>query len=160
MLGPGVDTKFDDLLSSLGKIAQKHSKPVVDSVMRWRKSQSEGVSADIIRMHANRRSHMPSRSINYQAGARSQPQDKTSLLHHRKILASIYVMCRALIHVVQAISAGGGKDGLSEATGYVLEETTFEQLRKPDLKLLAQSANHRTNAELYAKLLGDLADVR
>jgi hypothetical protein len=39
-LGPGQDPKFDDLLTSLGKIAQKHLKPVVDSVMRWRKSQT------------------------------------------------------------------------------------------------------------------------
>ena len=36
----------------------------------------------------------------------------------------------------------------------------FEQFRKPDLKLLAQSANHRCNAELFAKLLGLLANVR
>jgi hypothetical protein len=41
-----------------------------------------------------------------------------------------------------------------------LEETTFEQFKKPDLKLLAQSANHRLNAELHATMLGHLANVR
>jgi hypothetical protein len=78
------------------------------------------------------------------------------MLNERKSLASIYITCRALIAVLQSIS----KDALGEAMGYSLEETTFEQFRKPDLKLLAQSANHRTNAELYATMLGLLANVR
>lgn len=52
------------------------------------------------------------------------------------------------------------KDSLGEGIGFNLEESTFEQFRKPDLKLLSQSANHRTNAELYATLLGYLANSR
>ena len=65
-------------------------------------------------------------------------------------------MCRALIVVMQSLS----KDSLGEGIGFNLEESTFEQFRKPDLKLLSQSANHRTNAELYATLLGYLANSR
>jgi len=82
--------------------------------------------------------------------------DVPGLLNERKSLASIYIMCRALIAVLQSTS----KDALGESMGYSLEETTFEQFRKPDLKLLSQSANHRINAELYATLLGHLANVR
>jgi hypothetical protein len=160
-LGPGVDSQFDDLLASLGKIAQKHTKPVVDSVMRWRKSHNEGVSAEITRYHAV--SSPAPRSGGHQqqpSSVRFQSSDPESALNHRKVLASIYIMCRALIAVVEAVSAAGNKDCLSEATGYMLEETTFDQFRKPDFRLLSQSANHRVNAELYAKLLGELADVR
>ncbi len=65
-------------------------------------------------------------------------------------------MCRALIVVMQSLS----KDALGESIGFDLEETTFEQFRKPDLKLLSQSANHRTNEELYATLLRYLANSR
>lgn len=65
-------------------------------------------------------------------------------------------MCRALIVVMQSLS----KDALGEGIGFNLEESTFEQFRRPDLKLLSQSANHRTNAELYATLLGYLANSR
>jgi Cell morphogenesis N-terminal len=65
-------------------------------------------------------------------------------------------MCRALIVVMQSLS----KDALGESIGFNLEETTFEQFRRPDLKLLSQSSNHRTNAELYANLLGYLANSR
>lgn len=71
-------------------------------------------------------------------------------------MASIYIMCRALIDVFSLIS----KDALGEMLGYNLEETTFEQLRRPDTRLLIQSVNHRTNAELYATLLGHIASIR
>jgi hypothetical protein len=145
-MGPGVDPKFDDILDSLGKIAQKHTKPVVDSIMRWRRSQTENVGSDVIRAHM---AQSPSPS-------RVRINDVPGLLNERKSLASIYVMCRALIAVLQSIS----KDALGETMGYSLEETTFEQFRKPDLKLLTQSANHRTNAELYATLLGHISKVR
>lgn len=146
-MGTGVDPKFDETLQSLGKIAQKHAKPVVDSIMRWRRSQNENVGSDIIRLHT-----MQSPTLNRSVRSHDVP----GLLNERKSLASIYIMCSALIAVLQCIS----KDALGEAMGYRLEETTFEQFRKPDLKLLVQSANHRTNADLYATLLGHISNVR
>ena len=147
-MGPGVDPKFDELLLSLGKIAQKHTKPVVDSVMRWRRS-TETVPEDIIRDHI-------SQSPISNRGPVTRPLDARSILTERKSLASIYIMCRSLIEVLKSI----GKDALGEATGHSLEDKTFEQFKKPDLKLLMQSANHRINAELYATLLGHIANVR
>ncbi|KAH7922710.1 hypothetical protein BV22DRAFT_1197227 [Leucogyrophana mollusca] len=146
-MGPTLDEKFDDLLRSLGKIAQKHAKPVIDSIMRWRRSHNESISSDILKYHA---SHSPP----WNRGARVQ--EPSGILNERKSLASIYITCRALIAVLQMIS----KDALGDATGYSLEETTFEQFKKPDLKLLSQSANHRINAELYATMLGHLGNVR
>lgn len=44
--------------------------------------------------------------------------------------------------------------------GNILEETTFEPFRRPNLKLLASSANHRANADLFGKLLGHVANLR
>ncbi|KAG6853412.1 hypothetical protein C0991_004643 [Blastosporella zonata] len=147
LVGAGIDPKFDETLQSLGKIAQRHAKPVLDSIMRWRRGQHEEVSSDVIQFHT---SESPSimRTIRH--------NEIPSLLQERKSLIAIYIMCRALIAVMQSIS----KDALGEAMGYTLEETTFEQFRKPDLKLLTQSANHRTNADLYATLLGHIANVR
>lgn len=146
-MGPGVDIKFDELLNSLGRIGQRHAKPVLESIMRWRRSQNDAAGPEYSRNlvvqspHTNRSGRFP---------------DPSSILSERKSLAAIYIMCRALIAVVQSLS----RDALSDQTGFNLEETMFEQFRKPDLKLLAQSANHRCNAELYAKLLGLLANVR
>ena len=139
MLSPDVDPKFDEILLSLGKIAQKHAKPVVDSIMRWRRSQNDYLSPDVLRLHP------------------SGPRSLVPLvLNERKSLAAIYIMCHALITILRVVS----KDALGEALGYSLEETTFEQFRNPDLKLLAQSANHRSNAELFASLLGHIANIR
>lgn len=52
------------------------------------------------------------------------------------------------------------KDGLKEPVGMSLEEMVFDQFRRPDLKLLATCSNHRHNADLFAKLLGKLANLR
>ncbi|KZT28126.1 hypothetical protein NEOLEDRAFT_1176276 [Neolentinus lepideus HHB14362 ss-1] len=146
-MGPGVDPKFDDLLNSLGKVARKNAKPVIDSVMRWRRSQHGEISSDVLRVHL---SQSPS------AGRGVKPQDSRYIVAERKSLASVYIMCRALIAVMQSIS----KDALGDAVGYELEDVTFEQFKTPYLKLLNQSGNHRTNAELYATLLGLIANVR
>lgn len=146
-MGPGVDIKFDELLNSLGRIGQRHAKPVLESIMRWRRSQNDGLGPEYPRSHIVQ-SPQTNRGVRF--------PDVPAILNERKSLAAIYIMCRALIAVVQSLP----KDALCDQTGFNLEETMFEQFRKPDLKLLAQSANHRCNAELYAKLLGLLANVR
>jgi len=143
-LGPGIDTKFDDILKTLGSIGQNNAKPVVDSIRRWRQSQNSSlIPQDIFRLQASQSSALRGHRL-------------YDVLGERKSLAAIYIMCRALIVVIQSLS----KDALGESIGFNLEETTFEQFRRPDLKLLSQSANHRTNAELYATLLGYLANSR
>lgn len=145
--GPKVDSKFDDLLVSLGRIAMKSTKPVVDSIMRWRRSHQENVSSDIITFHS-------SSSSTYARATR--PKEIVNILNERKNLASIYIMCRALIAAVETVS----RDSLGESTGFQLEETTFEEFKNPNLKVLAQSRNHKINADLYAKFLGKLSKLR
>lgn len=44
ILAEGVDLQFDKVVSSLGYIARRKPKPVIDSVMFWRKSKSEVAS--------------------------------------------------------------------------------------------------------------------
>jgi len=141
-MGPGVDTKLDETLHSLGIIAQKHAKQVIDSIMRWRRTQIENVGSEIIRIH------MSNRLL--------RANDVPQMLNERKSLASIYIMCRALVAVLALLS----KDALGDTLGYSLEETTFEQFRRPDRKLLGMSSNHKINSELYAVLLGHLSNVR
>lgn len=140
-MGPGVDPQFDELLHSLGKVAQKHTKPVVDSLLRWRKSQKDGSFSDAQRM--------------YPANIKAARMHD-ALYTDRRLLASIYITCRALIVATQSL----GKDALTEALGNQLEDLTFTQFRNPDVKMLALSQNHRANTELYAILLGNLANLR
>ncbi|KAH9891700.1 cell morphogenesis N-terminal-domain-containing protein [Cubamyces lactineus] len=146
-MGPGVDEKFDDMLSSLGKVAQRHAKPIIDSVMRWRKSQNEPASQDVVHHHLSQSPSAP-RVLRI--------PDVPQALHERKRLASAYIMCRALIAVTRSIS----KDGLPEAIGHNLEELIFEQFKRHDPKLTMHSANYRSIADLHAALLGHLAEIR
>ena len=39
--GPDVDLEFDRLLWTLGNIAHQKPKPLIDTVMYWRKSKGE-----------------------------------------------------------------------------------------------------------------------
>lgn len=41
LLAEGVDSQFDKIVASLGYIARRKPKPVIDSVMFWRKNKSE-----------------------------------------------------------------------------------------------------------------------
>ncbi|KAH3676066.1 hypothetical protein WICMUC_002363 [Wickerhamomyces mucosus] len=44
LLSEGVDPNFDQIIASLGRISKSNPKPVIDSVMFWRKSKSEVAS--------------------------------------------------------------------------------------------------------------------
>lgn len=111
--------------------------------MRWRKDQLESIGRELQRVYTG-------------FSKATRIQGSAGVLTERKSMASIYIMCRALIAATQSIS----KDSLPEAVGNSLEELTFEQFRRPDVKMLTQSVNHRTMGDLYAKLLGNLAEVR
>lgn len=39
--GPGVDSTFDQLISALGHIARQKPKPLIDTIMFWRKSKGD-----------------------------------------------------------------------------------------------------------------------
>ncbi|KAF8589139.1 hypothetical protein K439DRAFT_1383766 [Ramaria rubella] len=146
-IGPGVDPTFDELLESLARIAQKQLKRVVESVLRWRNDQSKSIDESLLRLHMNQ---SPA------SGRTVHSPDTSSTLKQRKAIVSIYIACRALIVVFSSIS----KDQLGPGLGNSLEEITFEQFRRPDLKVVSQSVNHRANADIAAQLLGHLSNVR
>ena len=39
--GPGVDPEFDQLISALGHVARENPKPLIDTVMYWRKAKGD-----------------------------------------------------------------------------------------------------------------------
>jgi hypothetical protein len=42
--GPGIDPNFDQLIAALGHIARHKPKPLIDTIMLWRKAKSEEAS--------------------------------------------------------------------------------------------------------------------
>lgn len=43
--GPGADPIFDQLISALGHIAKQKPKPLIDTIMVWRKAKGEAATA-------------------------------------------------------------------------------------------------------------------
>ncbi|THC99559.1 hypothetical protein EYZ11_000928 [Aspergillus tanneri] len=42
--GPGADTNFDQLISALGHIARQKPKPLIDTIMFWRKAKGDAAN--------------------------------------------------------------------------------------------------------------------
>jgi len=42
--GPGADATFDQLISALGHISSQKPKPLIDSMMLWRKNKSDAAN--------------------------------------------------------------------------------------------------------------------
>ncbi|KAF8674997.1 Cell morphogenesis N-terminal [Rhizoctonia solani] len=183
ILGPGADRQFDSTLDSLAHIALKHTRLVIDALARWRRTQRLIPTSAQIRVHTQRHQlgHGPTHSdtpsatnLSTTLGALNPgglPQsgsgygyvysqsEVTKVLAERMELMTVYVLSRALLVVLASVSELG-KDVLGEGMGASLEENSFEPVRNPDLKRLALSGNHRANAELYASLLGQIANIR
>ncbi len=53
--GPGVDPTFDQLISALGHIASQKPKPLIDSMMLWRKNKSDAASEARIQLQQVRK---------------------------------------------------------------------------------------------------------
>jgi hypothetical protein len=65
--GPGADPTFDQLISALGHIARQKPKPLIDTIMFWRKAKGEAaVTARQVASHvgmASPISEMPSLTL-------------------------------------------------------------------------------------------------
>lgn len=42
--GPGADPTFDQLISALGHIARQKPKPLIDTIMFWRKAKGDAAT--------------------------------------------------------------------------------------------------------------------
>ncbi len=142
-IGPGVDPKFDETLHSLGIIAQKHAKKVIDSVMRWRRSQSENVGSGFINAHLAQTSGPIRKEIPACSTSASHSRPSTSCAAHSSLCSS---SSRAMRWVTRWAIVSKRRRSSSSAGG--------------DRKAFPVSANHAINSELYATLLGHLANVR
>lgn len=130
ILGKGVDPSFDRVLDAIAHIGRKMPKTVVDVVMRWRKSQGEGVDHQLVnKAMSSAGAHtfqtLQSHTSNSQALSRQTVAD---ILSERKALASIYILCRALICIVEAVNV----DTLGDELVAKLEDIIFNSLKNAD----------------------------
>ncbi|KAH0545522.1 hypothetical protein FGG08_000353 [Glutinoglossum americanum] len=175
--GPGADPSFDQLISALGHIARQKPKPLIDTLMFWRKAKSEAANA--ARTELNQHKGMPPTS-NMLPRRNTEPlqmlSDPTasgnaavtvtppmSLLSRQGAVAqserqstiSIYLLCRVLIEII-------GQSTLACVTPEMadkLEDIIFGQLRAADPEQLSASPLRMANWTLFGQLLGVMSDI-
>lgn len=117
LLGEGADIELDLILESLGHVARRRPKPVIDSIMYWRKTKRE------------------------------QPNVS---------LASLYVLCRALMEVIRQTP----HDVLGVKLSEKLKEIVFKQLISAEPEVVASSGIRGANWRYLARLLGEMSCYR
>ncbi|CAG8480610.1 2034_t:CDS:10 [Paraglomus brasilianum] len=132
IVGPGVDPAFDKLLNSLGYIARHKPTHIMDSFMQWRKDN----------MHA--------------ANGNSLSTTRDRILHDRKIQTTLFILCRALIEIVNQVQP----EALPEGHGTGLEEIAFVQLCRMEPDDVMRSRSRRASSDLFAELIGALSNIR
>ncbi|PWW76503.1 hypothetical protein C7212DRAFT_38346, partial [Tuber magnatum] len=159
--GAGVDPAFDKLIGSLGYIARHKPKPVIDSVMFWRKSKSEAAAISRQEMSQQARGLpnqiMPRRNtepLNAVDGV-NQGMRESSLVADRRSTISIYILCRVLIEVIGQTTL----DCVTEDMADKLEDIIFNQLRSADPDTLASSPLRMANWTLFGQLLGVMSSI-
>lgn len=183
LLVEGADVHFDTIIRLLGYIAKRKPKPVIDSVMFWRKSKSEVAAmaaVEVEKLFGKKASPArPKRSVSLmrrvsttrhrrqrladlrllslvEADDRVQQARATAVQAERKLLASIYILCRVLIEVVKQTSFQTMGDDL----GGKLEEIVYTQLKTTDPVSTLELFVRLANWNLFAQLLGHMLEER
>ncbi|CAG8973741.1 hypothetical protein HYALB_00007689 [Hymenoscyphus albidus] len=169
--GPGVDATFDQLISALGHIASQKPKPLIDSMMLWRKNKSDAANEARTQL-AQLRSNSVSSSSGHPPRRNTEPphlttdSDGTSAPSiaarqelvaqaERRSAASIYILCRVLIEVIGQSTLTCITPDMEEK----LEGIIFGQLKIADAEALANSSLKMANWHLFSQLLGVMSEI-
>lgn len=160
ILGQGVDPAFDRAIALLGDTARRKPKPVIDSVMFWRKTKSEAAaqatSALNHTLNAHRRTGSRAEYMDPKTNAQLESLRQEELEAERKSLISIFILCRVLMEIVTKTP----KEVLGEDLSSKLEEIIFKQLRATDPNIFSNTSIRAANWELFAELLGKMSTSR
>jgi hypothetical protein len=150
--GPGVDPAFDKLIGSLGYIARHKPKPVIDSLMIWRKSKSD--AAAMSRQELGTQRHMLPRRNTEPNGGMDATIKESTLVADRRTTVAIYILCRVLIEVIGQTTLDRVTEDMAKLEGII-----FNQLKTADPEVLAGSPLRMANWTLFGQLLGVMSSI-
>ena len=171
--GPGVDPAFDQLIVALGHIAKQKPKPLIDSMMLWRKSKSDAANEARNQLQQSRnyppggplqrRNTEPVQSMASGGPLESQAGGQTSLAAKQEYVAqaerrstvSIYILCRVLIEVMTRSTLVSITPEMEDK----LENIIFGQLKISETEQLLVSPLKLANWNLFAQLLGAMSEI-
>ncbi|KIY01750.1 uncharacterized protein Z520_01888 [Fonsecaea multimorphosa CBS 102226] len=176
--GPGVDVGFDQLIASLGHISRQGPKPLVDSLMLWRKGKGDAAASlkkqvyqQRLQMGLTNSSLPPSLPRRHteplqvlgenglpQAGTEqsaSTEDDLTQdyLLADRRATISVYILCRVLIAIFEQSSLAAITQDLANK----LVDILFTQIREVEPSQILSSTIRLANWKIYGEVLGHMS---
>jgi hypothetical protein len=175
--GPGVDPTFDQLIAALGHIARHKPKPLIDTIMLWRKAKSEEASKQRtqllnarqanpgLQLHPalSRRNTEPVQPLDNQsaasaASAASGPEHIVALQQtvtqaEQRSTVSTYILCRVLIEIMTQTDL----HNLTFEMADRLLGLFYGQLSTVDPDLVDISPLNLANWTIYSQLLGVLS---
>ncbi|TLD21292.1 hypothetical protein PspLS_08969 [Pyricularia sp. CBS 133598] len=172
--GPGADESFDRLIVALGHIARQKPKPLIDSMMLWRKSKSDAASEARKQLQMSK-SVPPSGPLlrrntePLQLMSGPNPQDQNGSMSpsplaakqeyvvqtERRSSVSTYLLCRVLLEVISQSSLSLITPEMEDK----LEDIIFSQLKVADPEQLIESPLKLANWNIFAQLLGVMSEI-
>ncbi|ODH51169.1 hypothetical protein GX48_02594 [Paracoccidioides brasiliensis] len=172
--GPGADPTFDQLISALGHIAKQKPKPLIDTIMVWRKTKGEAASAAKHSASHTKQLSLPVPGLvrrntePTQAGPETQnpnalpnnshissvSRQEDILLAERRATVSVYLVCRVLIEIFNQSTLQAITTEMADR----LEDIVFGQLKTVDPDQIAASPLRMANWRVYGQLLGIMSE--
>ncbi|KAI2265093.1 Cell morphogenesis protein PAG1 [Ophidiomyces ophidiicola] len=171
--GPGADLAFDQLIAALGHIAKQKPKPLIDTIMFWRKSKGE--AAAIAKQRATQPTMLPigmtvirrntepvppgldvsdTSPMGSTTSISLPPRQDDAVLAERRATVSVYLVCRVLIEIFNQSSM----DAITFEMADRLEDIVFGQLKTVDPDQIAASSLRMANWRIYSQLLGIMSE--
>lgn len=175
--GPGVDPALDQLIAALGHVARPAPKPLVDSLMLWRKAKGDAASTAKRQMQQQRlpltganlpaslsrrntepvqipgRGQLQASDVNATQPPISATDEYT--LADRRATVSVYLLCRVLIEVF----AQSTLEAINPDLAGKLEDIVFTQLRDVDPVQIMNSSLRLANWRIYGQVLGQMSGL-
>ncbi|KAI9930563.1 hypothetical protein ASPWEDRAFT_107111 [Aspergillus wentii DTO 134E9] len=169
--GPGADTNFDQLISALGHIARQKPKPLIDTIMLWRKAKGDNAIMAKQNMPKPtappelapllRRNTEPSQMA-AEGTAQADASPPSTLLHRqddvilaeRRATVSVYLVCRVLIEIFNQSSLAS----ITVDMAGRLENIVFGQINTVDPDQISASPLRMANWRIYGQLLGIMSE--
>ncbi|KAF2750504.1 cell morphogenesis protein-like protein [Sporormia fimetaria CBS 119925] len=172
--GPGVDASFDQLLSALGHIARHKPKPLIDTIMHWRKGKSEETNEYRAKLHnarqatqapalERRNTEPPHITVDGQSPSQKPGNpglDLANLEHmtwqvEQRSTVSTYILCRVLIEIITQTTA----QALTGEMADRLLGLFYTQLIAVEPDQVDDSPLIEANWTMYCQLLGVLSGI-
>ncbi|OAL45263.1 cell morphogenesis protein-like protein [Pyrenochaeta sp. DS3sAY3a] len=173
--GPGIDPNFDQLIAALGHIARHKPKPLIDTIMLWRKAKSEEASKQRTQLMNARQGaslphtvlprrntepvhHHPDHASHPSVGG--GPEHMLALQHtvtqaEQRSTVSTYILCRVLIEIMTQTDLQNLTFDMADR----LLGLFYGQLSTVDPDLVEISPLNLANWTIYSQLLGVLSGL-